>query len=87
MRLSHALSKESTLRIEIDRGSLRLARGQTLRIHGGGGNTLLCRRGTLWVTEENRPRDVLLGPGARHILSQPGLAVVQALGEAEVALA
>lgn len=75
------------MRIEFDRGNLRLARGQTLRIRDGGGSTIECRRGTVWVTEENRPRDVVLGPGARHVLSKPGLAFVQALGDAELALA
>jgi Protein of unknown function (DUF2917) len=87
MRYPHALGKESTMRIEFDQGDLHLGRGQTLRIQDGSGNTIVCRRGTLWVTEENRLRDVVLGPGGRHILSQRGLAVVQALGEAEVGLA
>jgi hypothetical protein len=75
------------MRIELRGGNLHLTGGQTLKVRDGAGSTLCCRSGTLWVTEENRPRDVLLGPGACHRLSQQGIALVQALGEADLAIA
>ena len=75
------------MRIELSEGNLHLRGGQTLRVRDGAGNTVYCHSGTLWVTEENRPRDVLLGPGASHILSQRGTALIQALDEADVAIA
>ena len=75
------------MRIELLGGSLHLYKGQTLRVRDGVGSTVCCRAGTLWVTEENRPRDVLLGPGACHLLSQRGMALIQALGEADLAIA
>jgi hypothetical protein len=56
-------------------------------VHDGAGRTVCCRSGTLWVTEENRPRDVVLGAGTCHVLSQRGMALVQALGEADLAIA
>jgi Protein of unknown function (DUF2917) len=87
MRVPHAICKEIEMHIELRGGNLHLARGQTLKVRDGAGSTVCCRSGTLWVTEENRPRDVLLGPGACHRLSQRGIALVQALGEAELALA
>jgi len=75
------------MRIELEADTLRLGRGQTLKLRNGAGGTICCRSGTLWVTEENQPRDVLLEPGACHRLSQHGVALVQALGEAFVAFA
>jgi Protein of unknown function (DUF2917) len=87
MRVPHAICKEIEMRIELQGGNLHLATGQTLRVRDGAGSTVCCRSGTLWVTEENRPRDVLLSPGACHMLSQRGVALVQALGEADVAIA
>ena len=75
------------MRIELRGGNLHLNKGQTLKVRDGAGSRVYCRSGTLWVTEENRPRDVLLGPGACHLLSQRGMALIQALGEADVAIA
>ena len=75
------------MRIEFDAGNLHLSLGQTLKIQGGIGSTVCCRQGTLWLTEENRARDVVLGPGSCHVLSQQGITLIQALGEAVVALA
>ena len=87
MRVSHAKCKGMDMRIEFHGTSLHLNKGQTLSVRDGAGSTVCCRSGTLWVTEENRPRDVLLGPGACHLLSQRGMALVQALGESDLAIA
>jgi DUF2917 family protein len=84
MRFPHAQDKEWAMRIELDADKLRLARGQTLRLRDGAGGTICCRAGTVWVTEEHQPRDVLLEAGACHRLSQRGVALVQALGDALV---
>ncbi|HUJ86295.1 MAG TPA: DUF2917 domain-containing protein [Burkholderiales bacterium] len=75
------------MHIELNSGNMHLANGQTLKVRDGAGSTVCCRSGTLWVTEERRPRDVLLSPGGCHLLSQRGVALVQALGEADVAIA
>lgn len=75
------------MRIELEANTLRLGRGQTLKLRDGTGGTVCCRSGTLWITEENQPRDVLLEAGACHRLSRQGVALVQALGEAFVSFA
>ena len=82
MRFLHAGHKEWIMRIELDADKLRLAQGQTLRLRDSAGGTVCCRAGTVWVTEENQPRDVVLEAGACHRLSQRGVALVQALGDA-----
>lgn len=75
------------MHIELKFGALRLARGQMLRVVDGTGTTVCAREGTLWVTEENRPRDVVLSCGSSYRLAGRGVAVIEALGEASVSLA
>jgi hypothetical protein len=74
------------MRIELISGALRLGRGQLLRIVDGAGGTIHAGEGTLWVTEENRPCDVILEAGASYRLRQPGVAVIEALSEASLSL-
>jgi hypothetical protein len=74
------------MRIELEPGALRLARGQTLKVTDALGSTICCREGSVWITEENLPKDVVLEPGGCYQLRRPGLALVHAFGEATVAL-
>ena len=89
--MHHAHAKrnltETTMRIELQPGALRLARGQTLRVTDAQGSTICCNEGSVWITEENQPRDVVLEAGACYELRRPGLALVHAFGDASVALA
>src|SRR3954471_5859473 len=62
MHPAHAKCKECTMKIELDSGLLRLERGQTLRVVDGAGSTICAHTGSLWITEENRPADVVLSP-------------------------
>ena len=74
------------MRIELKAGALRLKRGQTMRVVDGAGSTICAHSGSVWITEENRPSDVVLDHGACYQLREPGVAVVEALGEASVSL-
>jgi len=75
------------MRIELQSGALRLARGQTLKMVDAQGSTIQCSEGTLWITEEQLQKDVVLGPGGAYQLRNPGLALVHAFGDATLALA
>ena len=75
------------MRLEIDSGALRLARGQTLKLLDGVGSTICAREGTVWITEENSRRDVVLEPGYCFRIAHPGLTIVQAFADAQVSLA
>lgn len=79
--------KETDMRIEMDPGALRLARGQTLKVTDALGSTICCNEGKVWITEENVPNDVVLEAGHCYRLSRHGLALVHAFGDATVALA
>ena len=74
------------MRIELKAGALKLKKGQTLRVVDGAGSTICARSGSVWITEENATRDVVLDGGACYELREHGVAVVEALGEASVTL-
>ncbi len=74
------------MKIELDAGALRLAQGQTLRVRDAEGSTICAREGAVWITQENSTRDVVLEAGGCFRLDRPGLAVVQAFGDAALTL-
>lgn len=55
-----------------------------LRIEGGG-TTLECVAGTVWLTNALTAGDVFLRPGERHRLAA-GLTLIEALGTASIVL-
>jgi hypothetical protein len=75
------------MKLEIESGALRLARGQTLKLTDGVGSTICAREGTVWITEENSRKDIVLEPGACFRIDRPGLTLVQAFADASVSLA
>jgi hypothetical protein len=74
------------MRIELIANNVPLHRGQVLKVVDGAGSTIRTGRGTVWVTEENRPSDVILEAGASYRLRESGVAVIQALSEASLSL-
>ncbi len=75
------------MKLELASGALRLARGQTLKVTNSIGSTICAREGTVWITEENSQKDVVLGPGNCFRIDKPGLTLVQAFADASVSLA
>jgi Protein of unknown function (DUF2917) len=75
------------MKIELEPGALRLARGQTVKVTNARGSTICCNEGSVWITEENVPKDVVLEAGHCYRLSRKGLALVHAFGDASLALA
>ena len=58
-----------------------------LRVVDGAGMTVTCNEGTVWVTEPNQPRDVVLEAGTRVRLKRAGLTLIQALKPASLSIA
>jgi hypothetical protein len=75
------------MKLEIASGALRLGRGQTLKLRDSVGSTICAEQGTLWITEENSRKDVVLEDGACFRIGNPGLTIVQAFADAQVSLA
>ena len=75
------------MKLELQSGGLRLNPGQLLKVVDGAGSTVRALEGSIWITEENQLRDVVLESGGSYRLLQHGTAIVHALGgSASVAL-
>jgi hypothetical protein len=74
------------MNIELESAALHLPRGKSVRVRDGAGSTVQVLEGTIWITEENNPRDVVLGRGQRFRLARRGLAIVEAFGDSVVSL-
>jgi len=68
------------MRIELKQGAVQLGQNQTLRVVDGAGSTVCAIEGSVWITEENQPRDIVLKPGACYRLRERGIALVNSLG-------
>lgn len=76
------------MRFEMKEGAVKLGPNQTLRVVDGAGSTVCAMQGSVWITEENDARDIVLSPGGCYRLRHPGVALVNSLGgEAAVSLA
>ena len=75
------------MQIELKAGAVRLGPHQTLKLLDSAGSTVCAVEGSVWITEENQSRDIVLQPGSCYRLRHPGLAIVNPLGgEAAVSL-
>lgn len=58
--------------------------GQPLTVADGTGTCITSRRGTVWITQDNDLRDVVLSSGESFLLDHPDMAIVQAFDTAEI---
>lgn len=63
---------------------VELQRGKFLRMSGSAGRTLTAHTGSVWITEEDNPRDVVLRAGQSFTLRGQGLTLVEAFSDAAV---
>ena len=68
------------MRIELRSGNVQLGPNQTLRVVDGAGSTVCAVEGSVWITEENQLRDIVLQAGACYRLRERGIALVNSLG-------
>ena len=68
------------MKLEFSKGAVKLGPNDTLRVLDGAGSTVCALEGTVWITEENHPRDIVLQGGACYRLRHRGLAIVNSLG-------
>ena len=68
------------MRIELEAGAVRLGANQTLRLRDSMGSTVCAVEGSVWITEENQARDIVLSPGSCYRLQKRGLAIINSIG-------
>lgn len=61
-----------------------LQRGRFLRLVDGAGSTVTAHAGSVWLTEQDSARDVVLRPGQSFRLGRQGLALVEAFSDAAI---
>lgn len=66
------------MNIELNQNGLCLKRNQVVKVRGGLGHSIVCDGGSVWVTQEGDPRDVILNAGEAFKLERKGLALVLA---------
>ena len=66
--------------LELKMGTVRLGPNQTLKVVDAAGSTVSAVEGSVWITEENQPNDIVLTPGNSYRLRKPGVALVNSLG-------
>jgi Protein of unknown function (DUF2917) len=80
------MQKESSMALERILSGTPLARHQPQRIDTPRGVVVLCLHGTLWLTQDGEPRDMVLGPGEQHRLEHDTVTYVSALEDARYLL-
>lgn len=70
------------MKLELNKGAVKLGPNQTLKVVDGAGSTVTAVEGAIWITEENRPNDIVLTPGGQYTLRERGTALVNSLGGA-----
>ena len=66
--------------------AITLRHGEAHRIESGKGLLVQCLTGTVWLTQDKDPRDIVLEPGEEATIERDGLSLVSALSDARFAL-
>jgi len=66
--------------------AITLHHGEAHRIEAGKGLLVQCLSGTLWLTQDNDPRDIVLEPGEETTIERDDLSLVYALSDAQFVL-
>jgi hypothetical protein len=69
---------EATMRICTNTSTLPLAAGQVATLRDAQGTRIECLSGSLWITQQDEGRDIVLASGDQVILDRGGKVVVQA---------
>jgi hypothetical protein len=80
MHILHA--KELTMHTDLNLAATFLERGRSQRLQDARGSLVLCLSGSLWLTQEGDPRDVVLDAGDEAQIDRDGLSIVHALSDA-----
>jgi Protein of unknown function (DUF2917) len=73
------------MNIQLKQGNLQLARSRHVEVIDGRGASVRCIFGSVWLTQDGDPRDIVLGAGESFTLDRDGLAIVYATADASLA--
>lgn len=75
------------MNIELNQEGFCLKPNQVATVRGGLGKTIVCESGSVWVTQDGDPRDVILRAGEWFTLDRKGPALLQAFAPGSVSIA
>ena len=70
----------------LDARPIRMKNRDLIQLRNGKGVSVQTRSGTLWITQSNDTRDIVVKAGESFVLDRPGLALVTAMTDATVTL-
>jgi DUF2917 family protein len=76
----------ATMKVELDNAAIELKPAQWLRLKGAAGVRIVCRSGTVWVTQEGVLRDDFLRSSEALTLRSRGVTLVQAEGRTMISI-
>ena len=75
------------MQVNLRSPELTLQAGQVLTLDDARGVCIRSRTGTVWITQEGSPKDLIVGPGDAIVVARNGRTVVQALKTAWISIA
>jgi hypothetical protein len=78
--------EETIMQIEITCSTFTLAPAGLLAVQDGIGTRIVCRSGSLWVTQEGDVKDSIVGPASVLTIRKPGRTVITALESSSLTL-
>ncbi|MFN0159717.1 MAG: DUF2917 domain-containing protein [Burkholderiales bacterium] len=72
------------MNIDTSRLTLHLGPRQIVRLPHSRGARVACRRGTVWITQDEDASDIILAPGQVHASATDGLTLIYGLDDAEI---
>ena len=75
------------MKIEFSSSGVLLAKDQTLSLPDAAGVRVASQSGTVWITQDGDPRDIVLAPGESVVLERSTPTIVQAFEAALITIA
>jgi len=75
------------MKIEFSSSGVLLAKDQTLSLPDAAGVRVASQSGTVWITQDGDPRDIVLAPGDSVVLERSTPTIVQAFEPALITIA
>lgn len=75
------------MRTDLPRFELKLPKNSVFNLPDAAGIAIECEQGSLWITLDDDPRDIVLVPGERFASSEHRRALVSALEPSRIAVA
>jgi Protein of unknown function (DUF2917) len=75
------MQEEVLMNHDLNHATHLLRKGGLFRVDDGQGRRIECVGGTLWLTQQDDPRDVVLTPGQAFTIDRAGATYLNALGD------